>query len=329
MCHLLDDPSPNVRLALAEALVSPKAPRQVVLALAEDQPEIACTIIARSPLLTDADLVDLAATGSTFTRGFIAARAGLSRSVSAALAEVGEESTAVVLLENADADISRRSLSRIAERFGHCASVRGLLLEREDLPADARQNLAVQVSDALAGSSLVGKLLSRSRLERLTGDACETAAVMIAGDLHDSDLPVLIDHLRSTGKLTPSLLMHGLCTGRIEFFCASIVALSGLEQRRVHALMTSGRMHAVRALFESAGLPRDLAMVFVEAALLWRQVGAVVGAEQFCARLLEICPRPQDPDSPVAQLLALVEKLQRSGMRAVARSYAEGALLAA
>lgn len=329
ICHLLDDPSPNVRLALAEALVSPQAPRQVVLALAEDQPEIACTIIAHSPLLLDADLVDLAATGSTFTRGFIAARAGLSRSVSAALAEVGEEGTAIVLLENADADISRRSLSRIAERFGNCPAIRRLLLEREDLPPDARQNLVVQVSDALAGSSLVRMLLPQTRLERLTGEACETAAVMIAGDVQASDLGALIDHLRSAGKLTPALLMHALCTGKIDFFAASIVALSGLEDRRVHALLSSGRRHAVRALFESAGLPRDLATVFGEAALLWRQLGAVAGVEPFCSRLLDICPRPLDPDSPVAQLLGLVERLQRSGMRAVARSYAEDALLAA
>ncbi len=329
ICHLVDDPSPNVRLALAQALVSPQAPRHVVLVLAEDQPEIACTIIANSPLLLDADLVDLAATGTTFTRGFIAARAGLSRCVSAALAEVGEESTAMVLLENATAEISRRSLSRIAERFGHCATVRRLLLEREDLPADARQNLVVQVSEALTGASLVSRLLPQSRLERLTREACETAAVMIAGDVDASDLHSLVDHLRSSGKLTPALLMHALCTGKIDFLSASMVALSGLDGRRVHAILTSGRMHAVRALFESAGLPRDLAAVFVQAAFLWREVGAEVGVERFCSRLLELCPHPADPDSPVTQIIGLLEKLQRSGIRAVARSYAEDALLAA
>ena len=58
MSHLLDDPSPRVRLALAQALASSvDAPRSLVMALAEDEPEIACTIIAQSPVLSDEDLV--------------------------------------------------------------------------------------------------------------------------------------------------------------------------------------------------------------------------------------------------------------------------------
>ena len=43
MTYLLDDPSPRVRLALAEAIAwSPDAPRNLILSLAEDQPEVAC-----------------------------------------------------------------------------------------------------------------------------------------------------------------------------------------------------------------------------------------------------------------------------------------------
>ena len=329
MCHLLDDPSPQVRLALAQALDSPLAPREVILALAEDQPEIACTVITTSPLLLDKDLVDLAATGGPLRRGFIAARAGLGRGVCAALAEVGEESTAIVLLENVNAEISRRSLSRIAERFGHCETVRRLLLERDDLPADARQTIVAHVSDALAGSHLVQMVLPQGRLERMMGEACEMAAVAIAGKVHPSELPGLIEHLRSTEKLTPALLLHALCTGKTDFLSAAMVSLCGLDERRVRALLSSGRMHAVRALFESAGLPRDLATIFVQATLLQRQGGEMTRVENVCSRLLEICPRPQDPDSPTAQLLDLVETLQRSGMREVARSYAQDVLLAA
>src|SRR5947209_15235359 len=56
---LLDDHSPLVRLALAQALASSEqAPPAVILALAADQPEVACCVLERSPLLVDADLVD-------------------------------------------------------------------------------------------------------------------------------------------------------------------------------------------------------------------------------------------------------------------------------
>src|ERR1051325_5343468 len=59
MLMLLDDASPLVRAALAQALAaSADAPPAVVFALAGDLPEIAAIVLERSPLLIDADLVD-------------------------------------------------------------------------------------------------------------------------------------------------------------------------------------------------------------------------------------------------------------------------------
>src|SRR6202451_1188759 len=59
MLMLLDDPSPLVRRALAGARAgSPEAPPAIVFALAADQAQIAAPVLALSPLLVDADLVD-------------------------------------------------------------------------------------------------------------------------------------------------------------------------------------------------------------------------------------------------------------------------------
>src|ERR1700688_677364 len=78
MLMLLDDPSPLVRRSLADALAaSPSAPPAVVLALAADQPQIAAPVLALSPLLVDADLVDAVATGDGDVQVAIASRAGL------------------------------------------------------------------------------------------------------------------------------------------------------------------------------------------------------------------------------------------------------------
>src|SRR6202453_1568910 len=64
MLMLLDDPSPLVRRALADAVAaSPSAPPAIVMALAADQPQIAAPVLALSPLFVDADLVDAVATG--------------------------------------------------------------------------------------------------------------------------------------------------------------------------------------------------------------------------------------------------------------------------
>ena len=69
MIMLLDDASPLVRRAMAEAFASAEgAPQIVVHALAADQPDVALPILAHSPLLVEDDLVDLIATGEPAVR---------------------------------------------------------------------------------------------------------------------------------------------------------------------------------------------------------------------------------------------------------------------
>ena len=117
---LLDDPSPKVRAALAEALsLSPSAPPQVVASLAADQPEVAALVLVRSPLLSDVDLIDRAAEGCGKVQRLIAMRCTLSSTVCAVLAEIGEGEAVIELLGNDGAQIAAISLARVAERLGH------------------------------------------------------------------------------------------------------------------------------------------------------------------------------------------------------------------
>ena len=63
---MLDDPSPKVRIAMADVLsTSAHSPLHIVTALAADQPEVAGYIIARSPLLSEADLIDRVSFGAS------------------------------------------------------------------------------------------------------------------------------------------------------------------------------------------------------------------------------------------------------------------------
>src|SRR3977135_4282347 len=72
---VLDDPSPLVRTALAQALAfSELSPPPVIVALAADQPEVASWVLEYSPLLVDADLVDAVATGGPQAQVAIANR---------------------------------------------------------------------------------------------------------------------------------------------------------------------------------------------------------------------------------------------------------------
>lgn len=322
MIFLLDDPAPKVRLALAEALADCEdAPRAVILPLAEDQPEIAAHIILRSCLLTDIDLVDLAAKGSDVTRMLIAHRSFVSRSVSAALAEIGEMPDVLALLENEGAVLSRRSLTRIADRLGHEAEIRALLLDREDLPSDARHALVEKIGMALAGFGLIQAAVGCNRVERITREACDVATIGMVGEVTAAEMPDLVEHLRLNGRLTPVFLMHALCTGRVEFFAAAIVNLSGQAERRVRSILSDGREAAVRALYETAGLGRDISTLFAEATLIWRREAKGGDGELSVSERLLSRARAAG-NASCQSMLELVERLAIAEQRQTARSYA-------
>ncbi|QFY60109.1 DUF2336 domain-containing protein [Rhizobium grahamii] len=333
MTFLLDDPSPKVRLALAEAVAwSADAPRTLVLSLAGDQPEVACHAITCSPLLSDGDLVDLAARGSVATRMMIAARASVSRPVSAALAEIGEEEDLLCLLENEGAAIAPYSLKRIAERQGDRPEVRDLLLERTDLPADARQLLAQHVSVALVSLPFAQAVVGEQRLQSVVREAAEAAVVSIAGDIPSRDIPDLVEHLRKSGRMTPSFLMHVLCSGKVEVFACAIVDLTGCDERRVRSILATGRMHAVRALYESAGLTREISTIFVEATFLWREASrrpSETILSNVCGHLLDLFRDRRTSHGAVQELLDMVERLHLAEQRQTARGYAQLTCLAA
>ena len=87
---LLDDASPLVRQAMAEVFArSSEAPAGIVQALSLDQTSVALPVLEHSPLLIDADLVDIVATGNCEMQCAVARRINLPPSVCAAIAEVG------------------------------------------------------------------------------------------------------------------------------------------------------------------------------------------------------------------------------------------------
>lgn len=332
MTWLLDDPSPKVRLALAESIADAEdVPRALILPLAHDQPQIACQIIARSPVLSEVDLVDLAGRGDSVTRVLIASRFIVSLPVCAAIAEVGDSAEIEAMLDNPGAIVGRGSLRRITERFADHTQIREMLLEREELPSDARHLLAVGVSEALGACDLIRQVVGERRLERIKREACDSATVVLAGIAPAEDMAQLVEHLRREGRLTPAFLMQALCMGRLDFFMTSIVNLSGMEDRRVRSIVTDGRFHAVRALFESAGLNRDISEVFVDATMLWRKAEGL-GHGLFgglASKLISGFRAAGRADGQASELIDMVERLHITEHRQSARAYASFLALAA
>jgi uncharacterized protein (DUF2336 family) len=328
MIMLLDDPSPLVRRALAEVFAaSEHAPPAVVHSLASDQPDVAAPVLARSPLLLDADLVEHVASGETLRQAAIAARPYLPCSVSAAIAEVGCAEACLVLIENRGAEIVPFSLDRIVDRHGHLAAIRDALLGRADLPAPTRQLLVVKLSQTLADFVTARQWLAEERARRVAKEACEKATVTLAAESPEGEVRPLIRHLRESGQLTAGLLLRALLSGNVAMFEEALAELSGIPLQRVCGIV-HGRGAGFRALYDKAGLPPSTLPAFREALEAMREesfAGDPAGANRLRRRIIErVLTRCEGSAlDEIEPVLTLLRRYAAEAAREEARAFCE------
>jgi uncharacterized protein (DUF2336 family) len=286
---LLDDPSPNVRLALAEALsTSHRAPIHVISALACDQPEVASMVLIRSPLLSDTDLIDRVALGSDEVQCAIALRSQISATVCAAIAEVGCRQACAMMVQNKGAKIVSLSIRRLVERFGDEAAMRELLLADPRLPVDGRHALAVKVGEALCGMALVMALVGPKRAERITREAASRACLEMIEESPAAEIPALIEHLRLSGEMTTAFVLKVLVHGKIAFFAAVLASLSGQDELRIKAQLAHGRASTLTALLKRCGFTDAVTGLMLRGLDCWRSVanGKLSAGPQEIARMM-------------------------------------------
>jgi uncharacterized protein (DUF2336 family) len=325
---LLDDPSPLVRQAMAEVFArSTEAPGAIVQALSLDQPSVALPVLEHSPLLIDADLVDLVATGPCETQCAIARRNNLPPSVCAAIAEVGTASAALELIENANAELPPFSWDRIVERHGHLAAIRESMLVLEDLPAATRVALVAKLSDTLAQFVVARNWLSADRAVRIASEARERSTVNIAALSRGHDMSGLVQHLRATGQLTAGLILRALLSGNLDLFDYALAELSGLPPARVAALLHDRGGASLQALLTRAGLPESTFAAFRVALEVNHETGFVDspgGAARLRRRMVERVLTQCETDPKTAEpLLILLRRFATESAREEARVFCD------
>src|SRR5882762_4754363 len=325
---LLDDASPLVRQAMAEVFArSADAPAAIVQALSADQASVALPVLEHSPLLIDADLVDIIATGNGEMQCAIARRMNLPAAVCAAIAEVGTPAAALELIENPYAELAPFSWDRIVERHGHLAAIRESMLVLEDLPAATRLALVAKLSDTLAQFVTARNWLSAGRAARIASEARDRCTVNVAARSRGDDMRSLVRHLRLTGQLTAGLILRALLSGNIELFDYALVELSGLPQARVSALLHDRGGASLQALLIRAGLPESTFSAFKVALEVSHETGFVDtpgGAARLRRRMVERVLTHCATDRRAAEpLLILLRRFATESAREEARLFCD------
>ena len=245
----------------------------------------------------------------------------------AALAEVGCEEALVTLAGNRTAEIPDFSLERMVERHGDSGALREALLERVDLPGGLRQTIAARVSDTLASFVAGCGWLTAERSARLARESTERVAVALAAGGEASDAPAIVEVLRVTGRLTSGVMLRSLLSGEPALAEAAFVALSGLPEERVAALLRDRRGAGLKALCRKAGLPASLEPAFSAAIMALNARGfdrppTRQGMDRDLLRTVLIaCEGADGPEADA--LMALLRRLDAEAAREEARGLAD------
>jgi len=324
LLSLLDDPAPSVRRALAEVCAdSARSPRPIVVALSCDAFAVAEPVLARSPVLTEADLVEAAALGDEDARAAIARRHHLTPAVSGALAEIADLPTLVALAGNPTARITGGRLLRMIERFGHEADLREALLARHDLPPEARHAVAVALARSLSAFATERGWLGEARCERINREVAERTALDLSAGAGAAATSRLVSYLRASHQLNAGLILRAILSGRIEFAQTAFADLSGLDHASVARAMRDPR--AVADLHEKAGLPAPLLPAMHAVLAAWRDTaptaaGGAKGAglsRRMIEHAIAACEGWESPE--IRSVVALLTRFEAEAARDEAR----------
>ena len=250
---LAEDQLPRVRAILSAELKTQRAvPCQVVHQLAHDIEAIVCApILEYSPLLSDADLMEVIAAGTAREAlAAIARRHQLSSEVSEAVVATYDVAAVADLLANKSAQIREDTLDQIIDQAQSSESLHQPLVLRPELSVRAVRRIATFVA-----VSLINILAERNDLD---DDTVELLGQAVRQRIKTEEPGQAEEETRArrlfeAGSLDDEVLCDAIEDGKREFAIAALVLSSGLSREQVVHALRSGSAHLVTALVWQAG----------------------------------------------------------------------------
>ena len=253
---MVQDAEVRVREALAHSLKeNPGVPHDVAVSLAKDVASVAMPVLQFSEALSDEDLVELVRGQDADKQVAIAQRTAVSESVSEALVETQNEDAVTALVSNQGADISEKSLQKVVGDFGDREGIQSAMIRRPKLPVAVSERLVTMVSEGMKEELVKHQELPASLATDLILQSRERATISLSSGSSDDELTSLVKQLNDNGRLTPSIILRGLCMGDINFFEASLAELLGISLFNARMLIHDPGKLGLQAAFEKAGLP--------------------------------------------------------------------------
>jgi uncharacterized protein (DUF2336 family) len=235
-------------------------PHDVVKRLALDAEAIvAAPILEYSPLLSDADLIEIIACGQVQEAlTAIASRKPVREPVSDLLVQSLDVSAVAALLVNPDAKIRKDTMDRIVEQAEEIQAWHVPLALRTDLSARAIRRIG-----SLVGASILERLATRHDLSDATRiHLNRELRTRLAENTLDVDAvpPAdLVAAARKDGRLDGFFVEQAAQAGQREVVTLALAALANVTEQTVKTMLASGSAKPVVALVWHAHLSMRVA----------------------------------------------------------------------
>jgi uncharacterized protein (DUF2336 family) len=255
--QLLHDVEMDMRQQLAERLArQADMPHALVVELANDDFEVAHQILLESDVLKDTDLIEVIRHRTMQHQLAVSMRKTVSKEVSQALVETGEEDVVASLLSNHGAAISREVMEYLVSESKRVDRYQNPILRRPDLPSDLAHRMYWWVSAALKKYIATNFDIDGASLD----DAIESTARTQLDDPSDQDSSKpeeLVDRLEKLNELDPDFLIKALRQGEVSLFEAGICKLSGLRPKLLRRILFEPGGEALALLCRAMSFDTD------------------------------------------------------------------------
>ncbi|HKQ09749.1 MAG TPA: DUF2336 domain-containing protein [Rhizomicrobium sp.] len=258
---LARDATVRVRAILAEEIKYLDCiPRDIVLRLAQDlETVVSAPILEYSPLLSDADLIEIIACGQVQeVLVAIASRKPVNEPVSARLVQSLNVPAVAALLVNPDAKIRKATMDQIIDRIEEVSAWQLPLALRADLSARAIRRVG-----ALVGASILERLAARNDLSDTTRiylnrelRARLAEATVEQGGISAADM---VAEAQKDGRLDGEYLEKAAQAGQREVVVLALAQLADVHEQTVKKVLTAGGAKPLVALVWHAHLSMRVA----------------------------------------------------------------------
>lgn len=245
----------SVRQSLAEQFADQAdAPKDLIVALANDEIKVAYEVLAKSEVLKDAELLDIIRYRTMEHQVAVATRPYVSPRVSDALVETENEKVVVTLLSNNGAQIPHQTMGRLVGAAPRFKSYQEPLAHRRDLSPELVRKLYKTISHALRDHIVENYDLDPAALDETIEAAVENALDRQIEVVNNSEpSPGLIENSSNGDE---HALIKLLRQGEIAVFLDQFTAWSKLPLQMVRKILFEPGGEALAVVCRAIGLDK-------------------------------------------------------------------------